>query len=126
MDGVGARVWSRQGKDLTAGFPDLVAAAEAQLPDGVIVEGEAVVWSGDRLDFDQLLRRNSSRGQKLQRLVETHPASFVASDVLAVAWQDARSLPFDARRQLLEELAADWAPPFNLSPVTNDIGTARD
>lgn len=37
------------------------------------------------------------------------PASFVAFDVLAVAGQDTRGVPFTGRRQLLEELARDWA-----------------
>jgi ATP-dependent DNA ligase len=33
------RIWSRQGKDLTAQFPDATAAA-TQLPDGCVVDGE--------------------------------------------------------------------------------------
>lgn len=52
-----ATLWSRQGKELTRAFPDLIAAASDQLPDGVIIDGEAVVWSVGRLDFDALQRR---------------------------------------------------------------------
>lgn len=43
--------WSRQGKDLTRYFPDLVAAAEDQTPSGFTVDGEAVIWTDDRLNF---------------------------------------------------------------------------
>jgi hypothetical protein len=35
----GARIWSRQGKDLTGSFPDVAAAAEQQLAPGVVVDG---------------------------------------------------------------------------------------
>src|ERR1700712_5713840 len=52
---------SRQGKDLTAGFPDIAAAASAQVPPGFVVDGEAVVWHGGRLDFDALQRRLTMR-----------------------------------------------------------------
>jgi ATP-dependent DNA ligase len=48
-----ARIWSRQGNDLTDGFRDIAAAAVSQLPDGVVLDGELVVVSANgRLDFD--------------------------------------------------------------------------
>ena len=48
-------MWSRQGKDLTAQFPDVAAAAVAQLPDGCVVDGELVALDPDgRLSFDLL------------------------------------------------------------------------
>ena len=47
-------LWSRQGKNLTRHFPDLASAAAEQLPAGVVVDGEAVVWVDDRLSFDEL------------------------------------------------------------------------
>lgn len=120
-----ATLWSRQRKDLTRSFPDLAAAAVAQLPDGVTIDGEAVVWTDGRLDFDTLLRRlNAGRG--LTAIAREKPASFVAFDILTVAGQDARSLRLDDRRALLEELAADWMPPLNLSPVTRDADEAAE
>lgn len=113
-------LWSRQGKNLTRNFPELAAAAAAQLPHGVIVDGEAVVWSDDRLDFDTLLRRLNAAPATLARIVNEHPASYVAFDLLAVADRDTRALRFDDRRALLTELADSWTPPLNLSPVTTD------
>lgn len=53
-----------------------------------------------------------------------HPASFVAFDLLAVAGHDIRNTPLAQRRELLEQLAADWEPPLNLSPVTWDRAQA--
>ncbi|HEX9229716.1 MAG TPA: ATP-dependent DNA ligase, partial [Arthrobacter sp.] len=113
-------LWSRQGKDLTRYFPDLVAAAEAQIPEGFTLDGEAVCWAGDRLDFENLQRRLITSASALPRLTREHPASYAAFDVLAVAGQDTRALPFRDRRTLLENLASGWVPPLNLSPVTRD------
>lgn len=51
------RYWSRKGTDLSAAFPDLVDAARDQVPAGVVLDGEAVVWVDGRLSFDHLQHR---------------------------------------------------------------------
>ena len=51
------RVWSKQGRDLTDRFPDVVAAARAQVPAGTVLDGEVVIWNGSRLDFGMLQER---------------------------------------------------------------------
>lgn len=115
---------SRQNKDLSRYFPDLVAAAAEQITPGCVVDGEAVIWSGGRLDFDALQRRLVTSRAALPSLVRELPASFVAFDVLAVAGHDARMASLSERRALLEELARDWVAPLNLSPVTRDRDVA--
>ncbi len=115
-------LWSRQGKNLTRSFPELAAAARDQLPHGVIVDGEAVIWNNDRLDFNALLQRLNTT--TLARIAHERPASYAAFDLLAVADRDTRPLPFDDRRTLLTELATTWSPPLNLSPITTDPDTA--
>lgn len=57
-------------------------------------------------------------------LVREQPASFVAFDLLAVAGHDIRDTPLEQRRELLEQLAAHWMPPLNLSPITRDRAQA--
>lgn len=121
----GAWLYSRQGKDLSRYFPDVLAAAGGQIPPGCVVDGELVVWSGDRLDFDALQLRLVAARAALPALVRERPAAFVAFDVLAVAGRDTRGLPFRDRRALLEELARAWMPPLNLSPVTRDRAVAE-
>lgn len=113
-------MWSRQGKDLTRYFPDLVAAAVEQIPPGCVVDGEALIWSGDRLDFNSLQQRMTTSKQALAAFVRERPASFAAFDLLAVAGHDIRGVPLSDRRALLEELTDKWAPPLNLSPATMD------
>lgn len=113
-------MWSRQGKDLTRYFPDLVAAAVEQIPPGCVVDGEALIWADDRLDFNSLQLRMTTSMQALPAFVRERPASFAAFDLLAVAGHDIRHVPLSDRRGLLEELADKWAPPLNLSPATMD------
>ncbi|MDQ0620175.1 ATP-dependent DNA ligase [Arthrobacter globiformis] len=118
-------LWSRQGKDLTRYFPELVKASVSMIPAGCIVDGEALVWSEGRLHFEALQRRLSAGKEGLRRLVLELPANFVGFDVLGVAGQDARGLPLTDRRALLEELATHWAPPLSVSPQTADRELAR-
>ena len=67
-DDAGARLWSRQGKDLTDRFPDLAAALVDQIQPGTVLDGEAVVWHGSRLDFDLLQRRLVNTPREWRRL----------------------------------------------------------
>lgn len=119
-DDSGASLWSRQGKDLTRYFPELVAAIASDIPPGCVVDGEAVIWAGGRLDFSALQQRLGAGPKTLPGQVRQTPANYVAFDVLAVAGHDARALPFRERRALLEELGRGWEPPLSLSPATTD------
>jgi len=119
------RLWSRQGKDLTDRFPDLAAAALTQLEPGTVIDGEAVIWNGARLDFDLLQRRLVNPPRKVIALAAKHPASLMVFDVLAHQGHDCRAQPFTQRRALLERLSRGWTPPLQLSPATTDEETAR-
>lgn len=121
----GVTLWSRQGKELTRVLPDLAAALGAQVPPGVVLDGEAVIWNRDRLDFEALQRRMVTSRAALPALVKEFPAAYAAFDVLAVAGQDVRGVPFAGRRQLLEELGREWAAPLALSPTTTDPELAK-
>jgi ATP-dependent DNA ligase len=119
------RVWSKQGRDLTDRFPDVVAAARAQVPGGTVLDGEVVIWNGSRLDFGLLQERMVSSVGRIPSLVAAHPASYVAFDLLAAGGDDVRSQRLSRRRAALEELAAPWKPPMQLSPATTDLAEAR-
>lgn len=81
-------LWSRQGKDLTRYFPDLAAAAEDHIPPGFIVDGEAVIWTDDRLNFEALQKRLLTSKKNLPAVVGERPASFVAFDLLQAPGTD--------------------------------------
>jgi ATP-dependent DNA ligase len=121
----GTRLWSKQGRDLTDRFPDVAAAALAQVPPGTVIDGEVVVWNGARLDFGLLQQRMVTAASRIGPLVAAHPASYVAFDLLAAGGQDLRGLRLTRRRATLEEIAERWAPPMQLSPSTTDPDEAR-
>ncbi|GAA3512811.1 ATP-dependent DNA ligase [Georgenia daeguensis] len=124
-DGGSTALWSRQGKDLTRYFPDIYAAAATAVPPGCVIDGEIVVFTRGRLNFSSLQHRLTSSQRTLADLIRREPASYVAFDILAVAYQDVRHLPLRERRSMLEELARDWAPPIQISPTTTDYDEAR-
>src|SRR4051812_22038947 len=119
-------LWSRQGKDLTAAFPEIANAAAQQVPPGFVLDGEAVVWGEDPLDFGALQQRLTGGPSVVAALVRDRSASFAAFDLLAVSGRDVRALALERRRELLEALADDWRPPLHLSPATRDPYEARD
>jgi ATP-dependent DNA ligase len=123
--GSSTRVWSKQGRDLTDRFPDVVAAARAQVPAGTVLDGEVVIWNGSRLDFGLLQRRMITAPGRIGPIAAAHPASYVAFDLLAVGGTDLRGQRLSRRRARLEELAERWAPPMQLSPSTTDPAEAR-
>jgi ATP-dependent DNA ligase len=98
-DDHGATLWSRQGKELTGYFPELCSMFTEAVPPGCVVDGEAVIWSQGRLNFDALQQRLGAGPRTLPGLVMAAPANYVAFDVLAVAGHDARDLPLSARRR---------------------------
>lgn len=118
------RLWSRNGTDLSRAFPDLIAAAEVQVPPGFVLDGEAVAWVDGRLSFDHLQQRMAASAAAARRLANQHPASYVAFDVLAVDGTDVRGMPWRDRRTLLDTLAAGFQSPIEVSPVTEDYDTA--
>ena len=124
-DRASTRLWSKQGRDLTDRFPDVAAAALAQVPPGSVVDGEVVIWNGDRLDFGLLQKRLVTAAGRIAAQAAAHPASYVAFDLLAAGGEDLRGRSLTRRRAALEELAGRWAPPLQLSPVTADPTEAQ-
>jgi ATP-dependent DNA ligase len=121
------RLWSRNGKDFTAKFPDVQTALARQVEVDCVLDGELVVWTGERLDFDALQQRMVNTAATVRsRLAPTQPASFIVFDVLAVDGLDVRPMRWTARRGRLESLAENWRPPLQLSPVTDDPAEAQD
>lgn len=122
----GARIWSRQGVDLSTSFPELVDAAVRQVPAGYVLDGEVVILDEEqaRTDFTLLGRRLGAGPRAIAVQRREHPATWIGFDILAVAGTDVRPQPLRTRLQLLQELAAGWSPPLQLCPTTTDHATA--
>ena len=127
-DGDEVEIGSRNEKPMTRYFPELVEALKANLPPRCVLDGEIVLVaeSGDRLDFDALQQRIHPADSRVRMLAETTPARFVAFDLLAVEDEDLTGVPFAERRSRLEALLGSADPPLHLTPVTENVDTARD
>jgi len=124
-DGDEVELASRGEKPLTRYFPEVVEALKATLPLRVVVDGEIVIATGDRLDFEALLQRIHPAKSRVDRLAAETPASFVAFDLLAVDDENLMSTPFAARRARLEEVMAKASAPVFITPSTGDMEVAH-
>ncbi|MDA5284748.1 ATP-dependent DNA ligase [Streptomyces sp. Isolate_45] len=130
-DGPGGRVLlqTRRGSLVQDAFPDLVAAAE-QLPYGLVLDGEVLVWDPEegRLSFEALQRRAAARARTAPALAARLPAYYVAFDLLQQDGAELLTLPQRERRRRLEVLFAARAltAPWTLCPMTTDVAKARE
>jgi ATP-dependent DNA ligase len=124
-DGDEIEIHSRTTKPLTRYFPELADGLRARLPPRCVVDGEIVIVTGDRLDFDALLERIHPAASRVRLLAERTPASFVAFDVLALGDDDLTNTPFERRRALLTDALGDTGRPLFVTPATRDLDLAR-
>jgi ATP-dependent DNA ligase len=123
-DGDDVVLGSRNERPLTRYFPEVVEAVRAHLPDRCVVDGEVVIPTGDRLDFEALLQRIHPAESRVNRLAAETPASFVAFDLLALGDDSLMTTGFGERRARLEEALASAGPPVHLTPATGDDARA--
>ena len=115
------RLWSRNGNEKSAQFPELVAALAAwatRLDGPVVLDGEIVALDarGAAAGFQRLQGRiNVSvpgyRSSAPAQTPEEQPAAFIAFDLLRDGERDLRSQPLTARRAALEARWGDTGSP---------------
>ncbi|MFE2146636.1 ATP-dependent DNA ligase [Streptomyces sp. NPDC059456] len=123
-------VQTRRGALVQDRWPDLMAAAVEQLPPGLVLDGELVVWDAEegRLSFEALQRRAAARARSAPALAARWPAYFVAFDLLQLGGEELLRWPYRDRRTELEKLFTDYAltAPWTLVPQTTDPAKARE
>ena len=125
-DGDEVVLGSRNEKPMTRYFPEVVEAVLANTPDRCVLDGEIVVVSGDRLDFDALQQRIHPADSRVRLLAGQTPASFVAFDLLALGDDDLMGLPFRDRRARLVDALSTASAPVHVTPATGDLDEAQD
>jgi ATP-dependent DNA ligase len=125
-DGEEVELGSRNEKPMTRYFPELLGPLKASLPHRCVLDGEIVIAGPRGLDFDALLNRIHPADSRVQKLAKETPASFVAFDMLALAEEDLRPLPFFERRRFLEMALAQAKPPVHVTPATRDRALAAE
>ncbi len=101
-------LWSRGEELLSGRFPE-VEEAGALLPDGTVLDGELLPWSGAApLPFAELQRRIGRKAVSRKILSEV-PVVLVAYDLLEEGGEDLRGRPLAQRRERLARLLAGVA-----------------
>jgi DNA ligase-1 len=117
FDGEGkmiARIYSRTGEDISAGFPDLLAAL--RLP--AAIDGELLVVRGGRVESFNVLQQRLNRKTVTPKLLTEFPAHLRSYDLLVDGSEDLRTLAFSARRRRLEDFVTRLNEPrIDLSPL---------
>jgi ATP-dependent DNA ligase len=116
---------SRNERPMTRYFPELVAAAVAELPERCVVDGEIVIATDHGLDFEALQLRLHPAASRVQMLAEQTPAAFIAFDLLALGDDDFTGRPFSDRRAALVDALAGSGPSIHVTPATTEPATAQ-
>ena len=125
-DGDEVELRSRNTKELTRYFPEVVEAVRESCPDRCVVDGEVFVSVGEHLEFERLLERIHPADSRVRMLAEQTPASFVAFDLLAVGDESLMDQPFARRRTALEEAFGDARAPIHITQTTTEVDEATD
>ncbi|HWH43392.1 MAG TPA: DNA ligase D [Thermoleophilaceae bacterium] len=110
------RLESRNGNDITAQYPELRGLTGALGAREAVIDGEIVAFDDDgNPSFERLQQRMHHTSEaEVRRRMRSHPAAFMAFDLLHL---DGRSLlrePYEERRRLLAGLGLDgeaWRTP---------------
>jgi ATP-dependent DNA ligase len=120
-------LFAKSGKPLHRYFPEIVAALADLPPKEFVLDGELVLPTAEGLSFDALQLRLHPADSRIRRLAGETPALLMLFDLLmggdGTDWQQE---PFLERRSALERFYAHCpSPNLRLSPLTDDIATAR-
>ena len=107
-------LWSRGEELVTERFPEIVALAQ-NLPDGVVLDGEILVWRDDAMASFALLQQRINRKTLGKKILADAPVTFMAYDILEAGGADVRTHTQQQRRTQLEAMLAGTA--LKLSPV---------
>ena len=113
-DGNDTVLRSSSGRDISAQFPEM-ADVGRRLGATAILDGELVVFDGDRPSFPRVLQRlNVDRPNAA--LVEANPAVYIVFDLLRLDDNSLIELPYRTRRRVLDDFLSDgptWrVPPY--------------
>ncbi len=105
------RFESRNGNDITGGYPELRALNRALSSHAAILDGEIVAFDEDgRPSFGRLQRRMHVRGESMvRRLAKEVPVAYIAFDLLWLDGHPLFGLPYCDRRELLMDLGLEGA-----------------
>ncbi|MFN0219018.1 MAG: cisplatin damage response ATP-dependent DNA ligase [Hyphomicrobium sp.] len=103
------KMFSRQGDDVSAAFPEIRASFSNA---HCVADGELLVMRGGEIAPFNDLQQRLNRKSVTAKMLREYPAHVRLYDLLFENGEDLRALPFDARRRRLEAWHAREAPPL--------------
>ncbi|WP_354638701.1 non-homologous end-joining DNA ligase [Kitasatospora camelliae] len=97
------RLWSRTGKRLEDGYPELVAALAAQPVPEFTVDGEIVALDGRGVPSFALLQQRMGLHDPRRAVATGVTVTYFLFDVVALMGHDTTGLPLTDRKELLRE-----------------------
>jgi bifunctional non-homologous end joining protein LigD len=94
------RLMTRNEKDWTSRYPDLVEPIEAEDPPDLIADGEIVAFDGDRTSFSRLQERMQNAHPTSEE-VERCPVFYSLFDLVWFDGYDLTGMPLRARKEVL-------------------------
>ncbi len=125
-DGDEVFLQSREGRPLSRYFPEIDEALRKNAPERCVLDGEIVLATAGRLDFEALQLRLHPAASRIKLLAEQTPCDFVAWDLLALGDEDLRERPQRERRDRLVAALRGARPPLHVTPATHDRAVAQD
>lgn len=111
------RLSSRNGRDLTAAFPELQALRDVT-PGGAVLDGELIARTAAPPTLQALAPRiHRTRADRALQLAS--PVTYLIFDVMVVADRDVTHLPYTQRHQILDDLITG-DPAWHVSEVFDD------
>ena len=127
-DGDTVVLQSKAGQPLTRYFPEIVEAVRALPARRIVLDGELVLFTDGRVDFDALLQRIHPAASRVKRLAAETPCVYLVFDLLVDEGGAAlTALPLAERRQRLEAFCErlDAEGAIRLSPATRERAIAE-
>lgn len=96
-------IWSRGEELVNDQFPEIVEEG-ASVPDGVVLDGEILVWQDNRPSPFHYLQTRLGRKKPSKKLQGQYPCVLLAYDLIEVEATDIRELPLKERKSRLDKL----------------------
>lgn len=94
-------LWSRGEELITESFPEFKQLAD-KLPNGIVLDGEILVWRGERPGTFNELQKRIGRKKPGKKILNEYPAVMMIYDILEFDGQDVRKEGTLERRMRLE------------------------
>ncbi|MCR8671715.1 ATP-dependent DNA ligase [Agrococcus sp. HG114] len=107
--GSSVRLLSRNGRDLSGAFPELVEAVPKAIEADAVLDGEVVILKRGAADFEALQDRGGLSGRQAVRAAKATPATLVLFDLLEEGGERLVDERLDERQSRLDELVHESA-----------------